>query len=155
MIIRLGKRASSVDDKTTTSASAAAARSKIIVCYDVLPHTVAQRSMADSPGAASEGCCQGGEYSRAAVGVEIAYTMRTAHARVWDVRREEEELIVESPDAPAHNRPWPELVDGVHSRVLNRAGEALCPCIVWPVRATTKIWVYAVRLSRANDPSQT
>ena len=159
-IYRLGRRFSSENDKTTISAGVAvAARSRIVACYHILLHTLVQRSMADSPGAASEGCCQGEECSRAAMALEVVYTTRTARTRARIVTREGDvELMAESknaPDAPAHSRTRPAPVDDEHARVLNRAGEALCPRIVWPVRATTKIWVYAVRLSRANDPSQT
>jgi len=116
--------------------------------------------MAGSLGAASEGCCLGGECSRAAVGLdsEVVYTTGTARTRRIRVVRREADAMGESknaPDAPAHNRTRPAAVGDEHARVLNRAGEALCPRIVWPVRATTKTWVYAVRPSRANDPSQT
>ena len=60
-----------------------------------------------------------------------------------------------APDAPAHNRTRPAPVDDEHAWVLNRAGEALCPRIVWPDRATTKAWGYGVRPCRSNDSSQT
>ena len=164
VIIRLGRRFSSVNDKTTISAGAgaadAAAQSRIVVCYHILLHTLVQRLMAGSLGAASEGCCQGEECSRAAVRLEVVYTTGTARTRVRAVRREEdaEWWMAESknaPDAPAHNHIRPAAVGDERARVLNRAGEGLCPRIVWPVRATTKTWVYAVRPSRANDPSQT
>ena len=162
VIYRLGRRFSSENDKTTISAGVAvavAARPRIVACYHILLHTLVQRSMADSPGAASEGCCQGEGCSRAAVALEVVYTTGTTRTRARIVTREEDaELMAESknaPDAPAHSRTRPAPVDDEHAPVLNRAGEALCLRIVWPVRATTKLWVYAVRPSRANEPSQT
>ena len=110
----------------------------------ILRHTLVQRVMAGSLGVASEGRCQGEECSRAAVEVEIVYTMGTARMKERDVRREENaELMAESKngaDAPAHNRTCPAPVDYEHAWMLNRAGEALCPRLVWPVRATTKAW---------------
>jgi len=165
VIIRLERRFSSANDKTTISvgvgvvvAAAAAARSRIVVCYHILLHTLVQQLMAGSPGAASEGCCQGEECSRAALRLEVVYTTGTARTRVRVVRREEdaELMMAESknaPDAPAHNRTRPAPVDDEHARVLNRAGEALCPRTVWPARATTRSWAYGVRPSRANDSS--
>ena len=108
---------------------------------------------------ASEGRCQGEECSRAAVRLEVVYTTGTARTRVRVVRREEDaEWMAESknaPDAPAHNHIRPAAVGDEHARVLNLAGEGLCPRIVWPVRATARTWVYAVRPRRANTPSQT
>ena len=127
---------------------------ELLFVNHILLHT-----LAGSLGAASEGCCQREVCSRAAMEVEVVCTARTARTRVRVVRREEDaELMAESknaPDAPAHTRTRPALVDDEHARVLDRAGEALYPRIVWPVRATTKARAYAVRQSRANDPSQT
>ena len=115
--------------------------------------------MAGSLEAAPGGCCQGEECSCAAVEVENVYTTGTARMKERDVRREEDaELMAESkngPEAPAHNRTCPAPVDYEHAWMLNRAGEALRPRIVWPVLATAKAWAYAVRLRRANAPSQT
>jgi len=147
-----------VNDKTTISPGAAvAARSRLVVCYHILLHALVQRLMAGSLGVASEGCCQGEERSRAAVEAEVVYTTGTACTKERVVRREEDaERKAESknaPDAPAHNRTRPAAVGDEHARVLNRTGEALCPRIVWPVRAATK--AYAVRPRTANAPSQT
>jgi hypothetical protein len=114
--------------------------------------------MAGGLGATSEGRSQGGECPRAAVEVEVVYTTGTGRSRVRVVGREDTELMAESksvPDASAHDRTRPAPVDDEHARVLNRAGEALYHRIVCLVRAMARAWVYAVRLSRASDPSQT
>ena len=159
MTIELERRVS-LNDKTISAAGAAAARPRIVVCYHILLHTLVQRLTAGSLGAASEGCYRGEECSRAALEVEVVCTTRTARTRIRVVRREEEDagLMAVSKnalDAPAHTRTRPAPVDDEHARVLNRAGETLRLRIVWPVRATTKARAYAVRQSRANDPSQT
>jgi len=98
--------------------------------------------MTGSLDVAPERRCQGRECSRAAMEAEVVYTTGTGCTKERVVRREEDaERKAESknaPDAPAHNRTRPAAVGDEHARVLNRAGGALCPRIVWPVRAATK-----------------
>ena len=108
-----------------------------------LLHTLVQRLVAGSLGAASEGRSQGEECPRAAEEVEVVYMTGTGRTRirvvcVWreedtELMVEDTELMVESksaPDASAHDRTRPAPVDDEHARVLNRAGEVLCPRIV-------------------------
>jgi hypothetical protein len=133
---------------------AAVARSRIVVCYHILPRTRVQRLMAGSLEAVSAECCLGEGCSHV-VWIEAEYTAGTP--RTWwvpAVRREHE--LAESriaPDAPSHNRTQVASVNGL-GPVRDRAGEAKRPHIAWPVRAMTKRRAYVARQNRADVLSQ-
>lgn len=91
------RRTSLGSDPAATSV--AAARSRIVACCRILPHTQAQQLMAGSPEVVSEECCLA-EVCSHVVGVEIevVYTTGTRHMRVLVVGEMAVSRIV--PDAP-------------------------------------------------------
>jgi hypothetical protein len=93
-----------------SAAIIAAARSKIVACCHILPHTQVQQLMAGSLEEVSEECCLGEVCSHVAgVEIEVAYTTGTPHMRVPVVSEEGMAVSRIVLDAPSrsHKHPAP------------------------------------------------